>query len=198
VQDGWLAVPTIGKRVAIGLSSPGVPGWHAVQQALSLPELRAFAETAAGLAFDVTAPAAEWTSTCVMRHVSGDDEAPIDQIIHSPHLELDNGVWSLKGSNSVSIRTVLPPSGWILSRGNMPWFDQKTGLPFETTELLHKDPDALAATGYSYFWVPDHIEGITVVIRECERLRDQVMDICAAMDPGHFHPDIRLRQWRPL
>jgi len=198
VQDGWLAVAAIGKRVAIDLPSPGVPGWHGVQHALSLPELRAFAETAAGLELDVTAPAPEWTATCVMRHITSDEEVPIDQVIHSPRLALNDGVWTLKGSNPVPIQTALPPSGWILGRGNAPWFDYKTGLPFETTELLYKDPEALAETGYSYFWSPDHVEGITAVIRECERLRNQVMDVCASMDLGHFHPDIRLRQWRPL
>lgn len=196
-QGAWLAVPAIGKRVSLDLSSPALPGWQAVQHALSLPELRAFGETAARLAIDATAPSAEWTSTCVVRQVRGGD-APLDQIVHSPYLKMDNGAWVLTGSDPVPIQTMLPPSGWVRGSGNGPWYDYQTGLPIETTESLDKDPDALNETGYSYFWAPDPVDGITVVIRECERLQGQVMDICAAMDPAHSHPDIRLREWRSL
>jgi len=195
---GWLAVPAIEKWVHIDLSSPGVPGWKAVCDALTLPELRLFAEAAQTLGIDVTASSAEWTATCVLRRTDGRGSVISDEVTHSPIIVQRNGNWGLGGRDSQKIPTELPGSGWALAEEAGYWINRDTGFPLVTTNILDPSSDALRATGFSYFWEPDPEDGITVVIRECERLRGDIMDICASMSPAHSHPDIRLRAWAPL
>lgn len=192
----WIAVPAIGKLVATDLSSPSLPGWQATWRALSLPELRAFADAAAVRQIDVTAAAGEWTSTCVIRRVTAAGEV-VDQVAHGGCLRRNGGYWSAS-SGIQRILSVLPGSGWAYAPPDGTWIDSRTGFPIATTDHLDGEPGALNATGYSYFWAPEPVPGTTVVIRECERLKGRVMDISAAMDPESSHPDIRLRAWRPL
>ena len=196
--DAWLAVPAIAKWVAVDLTVHKLPGWRAARRALSLPELRAFARAAAALDLDVTAPSGEWTSTCVIRHVDRVRKCTEDKIAHHCKLEPRGDHWLVVSCDSPIHTTRLPHTGWALGGQGHPWYDSASGLPYTTTERHDFDPGGLSLTGFSYFWSPDPVSGVTLVIRECERLRDQVMDICASMDPSFSHEDIRLRDWMPL
>lgn len=194
--SGWIAVPAIDRWVAIDLSRPDMPGWRAAAVALSLPELRAFARAALGLGIDATAPAGEWTSTCIERRHDPTFDRWADHALHHSRLRRGRGgSWILGSplSETSRISARLPSSGWAVSRQCEPWIDESTGLPLATIQYI--DPDAQSdSTGYSYFWEPDPCEGITMVIRECERLHGDVMDISAAIKPEHHHEDIQLRR----
>lgn len=198
-SPGWLYVPDLSRWVSTALTEPGVNPGDATIRALTLPELRLFANHADREGIDITAEYGEWTSTWIQIPEQRPDSTRNPSfVIHGPAAVTRNGArgWQVMGGDRVA-RAHLPRSGWVVARPKAQEpYDKRTGLPLQTTDSLQDALCQSSKASHSFVWMPDDEPGIYACYRECERLGRGAMDVNAAAPPDTSHLEIGLRLWR--
>ena len=189
-----IVIPELSLRVSASVSEGNCSSMRTYPHSPTLMQLRFICRYVKKHNIPFYSERGEWTADFVDMNNSFVPQVHLDKgYIYALYISNPNGVHYIKGSwiadGGVKTLVVLPPNGWVISNEQGKLYDEKTGLPLRTTNIMTE----AIASNYSYFWRGEQGQGLLAVNRECERIASDAFEVSIIQSPDFMHENIGSR-----